>query len=189
MSSIRMSKHSAFRTSFLPKGGRRNILVVAIFAVLLNPDTGSAADPFYNRLLEDGIQAHDRGDHALAVKNLRLACFGLLDEPNVLARGLTYLALAQAEIGDDEPFSRTFRRILEIENKFQAFSPLDLDADLRQAFEAHLHRLIAVDVLDRSPAFHQLARRKLEEQIHAMAPAELRLELERLVAAAPDDPT
>ncbi len=165
------------------------VLAVAVFVVLWNPDTGSAADPFYERLLQDGIQAHDRGDPALAVKSLRLACFGLLDEPSVLARGLTFLAVAQADVGDDPGFSRTFDRILEVEQKFQAFSPLDLDADLQQTLEAHLHRLVAVDVLSRSPAFQHVARRKLEEQVHAMAPAERRRSLERLVVAEPESPT
>ena len=164
-------------------------ITAAILVVLWAPLTIDAADPFYERLLQDGIQAHDRGDSALAVKNLRLACFGLLDEPSVLARGLTYLAIAQADVGDESGFARTFDRILEVEDRFQAFSALDLDAEHRQALDAHLHRLIEVDVLSRSPAFRDAAQRKLEEQVQTLAPAERRLELERLVAVEPESPT
>ncbi len=165
------------------------VLTAAILLVLWNPDAGHAADPFYERLLQDGIRSHGRGDHSSAAKNLRLACFGLLDEPTVLAQGLTYLALAQAELGEDLAFAITFDRILEVEHRFQAFSLLELNADLRATFEAHLHRLISVDALGDSPAFRQVARRKHEEQIHAMAPAERRQSLERLVTAEPENPT
>ena len=168
---------------------RTRVLTVAVFVALWNPTTGNAADPFYDRLLRDGVQSYSRGDYAHAAKTLRLACFGLLDEPTVLARGLTYLALAQAENDDESAFAETFDRVLEIEDKFQAFSQLELDDDLKQAFEAHLHRQIEVNVLNRSPAFRHVARRKLEEQVHALAPAERRLELERLAAAEPENST
>ncbi len=175
-----MSKRSALRI---------HGLAVVVLVTLWHPDAADAADPFYERLLEDGIQAHDFDDHARAVKNLRLACFGLLEEPRVLARGLTYLAIAQAEVGDDAGFATTFERILEVEGKFQAFSALDLDADLRPAFEGHVQRVIAIDVLNRSPAFLGLARRKLVEQIHLMAPDERRQALERQLAVEPNNPT
>ncbi len=162
------------------------ILGFAVLRVLGHPDAGSATDPFYDRLLQDGIEAHDRGDQQAAVKNLRLACFGLLDEPTVLARGLTYLALAQATIDDQAGFSGTFDRILEVERRFGAFSQLDLGADLRESLEAHLERWIPYELLDRAPAFREAARRKLEARIFDLPAEKRRPELQRLAAAEPE---
>ncbi len=163
------------------------VLTVAALVSVWNPDTGNAADPFYDRLLHDGLGAYDNGDYPLAAGSLRLACFGLLDEPMVLARGLTYLALAQAAIDDEPAFIRTFGRIIEIELRFQAFSQLELDPDLRRTYDAHLQRWIALDELSRAPVFRPVARAKFEAQVRELTPEERRSELERLVAAEPED--
>ncbi len=175
-----MSIRSAFRA---------RVLAITLLASFWASAPGNAADPFYERLLRDGIQAYGAGRHAGAAKSLQLACFGLLDEPLVLARGLTYLALAQAESGDEPAFADTFARILEIELRYQAFSTLELDNNLRRSLDGHLYRWIALDQLNRVPAFHRVARRKQESKILELAPAERRPELERLVAAEPDNPT
>ncbi len=164
------------------------VFAALIFVPLMLADTGSAIDPFYDRLLRDGINAYERGDHAGAAQNLRLACFGLLEEPIVLTRGLIYLALAQAELGDEPEFNHTFTRILEIERRFQGFSQLELDGDLRQVFDEHLYRWIALDQLESTPAFADVARRKQTSQMLEMTAAERRPELERLVAAEPENP-
>ncbi len=165
---------------------RASVLLVAALVALASSHMAEAADAFYDRLLQDGVRAYGDGDYPLAANSLRLACFGLLDEPIVLARGLTYLALAHAASGDQAAFTGTFDRILEIERRFQAFSRLELDTDSRQVFEAHLHRWIALDVLERESVFHRAARLK---QIFELAPAERRLELERLVTAEPEGST
>ena len=150
--------------------------------------TAIAAEPFYERLLEEGIRAYDAGEHAAAAKSLRLACFGLLEEPEVLAQGLTYLALAQAETGDQAEFTKTFERILEIERRFQAYSQLELDPELRRTFDTHLEHWIALDVLAHEPVFRQAARGRREAEILEMAPDERRRELERLVVSEPENP-
>ena len=45
----------------------------------------AAVDPFYQSLLRDGQLAFDRKDYPTAARTLRLACFGMLDEPRPLA--------------------------------------------------------------------------------------------------------
>ena len=59
-----------------------------------------AADPFYTDLKSAGMRAYDRGDYDSALRDLRIASFGFLDEPDLLAEALTYLAMAQAASGD-----------------------------------------------------------------------------------------
>lgn len=167
------------------RAGRGAALGAILLLVL--PAALAAAEPFYQARLEEGIRAYASGGYDTAVRDLRIACFGLLDEPQPLARGLTYLALAQAETGDREAFATSFRRILEAEQRFQAYSEAELAPAVRQAFEARLERWDALETLSSVPAFAAVARRMLEARIVAMPPPERRQELERRLAAAPDD--
>ncbi len=187
-----MSTCHASPPSTVSRGGlarRVSIFAFAVFVPFMLADAAKASDPFYDRLLRDGIDAYEGGDHAVAARSLRLACFGLLEEPKVLARGLTYLALAQAELGDELEFSKTFGRILEVERRFRSFSLLELDADLRQIFDAYLYRWITLDRLERALVFRQVALRKRASRVLELSPAERRLELKRLVAAEPENST
>ncbi len=151
------------------------------------PTALAAAEPFYQARLEEGILAYASGGHDAAIRDLRIACFGLLDEPQPLARGLTYLALAQAGAGDRGAFSTTFRRILDVEQRFQAYSEAELAPAVRRAFEAQLERWEPLETLGSVPAFAAVARRMLEARVAAMPPAERRQELERRLAAEPGD--
>ncbi len=145
-----------------------------------------AVDPFYERLKEDGIQAYNRGDYAAAAVDLRLACFGMLEEPPALAHCLVLLALSQAETGDDGTLGHTFDRISDLERDFEAFSQLDLDPDRRRSLEKHLKRAIPYDKLRRLPPFHDIARQQLEEQIDSMPDDEKRSELKQRIESEPE---
>ncbi len=151
--------------------------------------TAGAADPFYRRLVEDGIRVFDRGDYQMAAKDLKIGCFGLLEEPDNLARCLTYLAVAQGEIADVPAFTRTFERILEVEKMFQAFSKRPPDTRLRGALERHLESLVSYEVLSRERIFRHVAGRKREAEIRAMAPEERRAALEQRIGVEPEHVT
>ncbi len=144
-----------------------------------------APDPFYSDLLRDGIQSYDRGEFAVAAKRLRLACFGLLDEPAPLAACLTRLAVAQGAAGDVEGFRETFHRITEVEERFGAYSRADLPADVRNAFEQRATTAIPAATLETIPAFRGLLSRKLEGQFAALPPREKRRQLEERLAKEP----
>src|ERR1700688_4941395 len=90
--------------------------IVGIAGLAAAPEARAATDPFYLDLLRDGSQAYDRGDYTAAAKQLRLACFGVLDEPERLAGCLTRLALAHGAAGDNRGFRKTLRTIAEVEN-------------------------------------------------------------------------
>lgn len=123
-----------------------------------------AADPFYTGLLRDATYAYDRGDAATAVRHLRLACFGLLEEPDPLADCLVRLALAQDQSGNADGFRDTFRRIVEIEERFGAYRRAQLPAELRAAFEQRTAALIPAATLASVPTFQGLAARKPEAE-------------------------
>jgi hypothetical protein len=129
------------------------------FFLLLSLDAASATiDPFYEGLLRDGMHAYDRKDYTAAAKDLRLACFGMLEEPKRLADCLTRLALAQDRAEDLDGFRNTFRRIVEVEERFGAYTGGGVAADLRSAFEARLAARVPAATLEGVPAFRSLAK-------------------------------
>lgn len=119
----------------------------------------AAADPFYLDLLRDGGHAFDRGDHATAVRHLRLACFGMLDEPKMLGECLARLALAQDKAGDVDGFRETFSRLVEVEERFQGYAQSGLTPAARTALEQRVAALIPAPTLAGSPAVFRTARK------------------------------
>jgi hypothetical protein len=126
---------------------------LAPLLLVLALPSGAAVDPFYQGLLRDGQFAFDRKDYATAARDLRLACFGMLEEPRQLADCLVRLALAQDRINDVEGFRETFRRLVEIEERFQAYSRSDLAPDLRTSLEQRLAARVPAATLAAAPAF------------------------------------
>lgn len=162
---------------------RRSHLVLAI-ALLAVWAAAEAADPFYLRLLRDGTDAYNRRDYTTAARQLRLACFGLLDEPELLADGLVRLSLAQTGAADAEGFRATFQRLIEIEERFQAYSKATLAPDLRGAFERLLRANVPEATLLATPAFARLVP-TAEQRVLALPAKERREELVRLARAEP----
>jgi hypothetical protein len=113
----------------------------------------AAIDPFYQTLLRDGQHAYDRKDYTTAARDLRLACFGMLDEPRQLADCLARLALAQDRLDDVAAFRDTFQRLVEIEERFKAYSQADLAPELRAGLEQRLAARIPAATLASAPAF------------------------------------
>ena len=122
----------------------------------LSPAT-AAIDPFYQGLLRSGQTAFDIKDYASAVRDLRLACFGMLDEPKVLADCLARLALAQDRANDLEGFRGTFQRLVDVEERFKAYSQGNLPAELRASLEQRLAARLPASALQSTPAFRPAA--------------------------------
>ena len=115
-----------------------------------------AADPFYLRLLREGTDSYNRRDFVSAVRQLRTACFGLLDEPETLADGLVRLGLAQASAGDTKGFAETFQRLAEVEERFGSYGRAAIPGDVRGAFEQLVLKLIPRSTLTERPAIARL---------------------------------
>jgi tetratricopeptide (TPR) repeat protein len=113
----------------------------------------AAVDPFYQTLLREGEHAYDRKDYQAAAHDLRLACFGMLDEPRQLADCLARLALAQDRLNDVEAFRDTFQRLVEIEERFKAYSQAELTPELRGSLEQRLAARLPAATLAGAPAF------------------------------------
>jgi tetratricopeptide (TPR) repeat protein len=170
------------------RAGAGALLLAAVAGALglaAAPPARAATDPFYLDLMRDGMQAYDRGDYATAAKQLRLACFGVLDDPERLAGCLTRLGLAQAAAGNTDAFRETFRRIVEVENRFAAYTKTDLPPEVRAAFEQRALAAVPASTLDAIPVWKALLSRKVEAQIAQLPPRERRRQLEERLAKEP----
>jgi tetratricopeptide (TPR) repeat protein len=147
------------------------VLILILILILMMPLRLCAVDPFYLDLLRDGIHAYDRGEPAAAARSLRLACFGMLDEPKALAACLARLALAQDKATDLAGFRETFTRLVEIEERFQGYSQADLPAELRTALEQKLAAHIPTPTLQGSPPVFKAAAKQAPPRPAASPPA------------------
>ena len=120
----------------------------------------AAVEPFYQSLLRDGRLAFDRKDFTTAARTLRLACFGMLDEPRPLTDCLVRLALAQDGAGQLDAFRETFTRLAEVEDRFKGYSQADLPPELRGALEARLAARLPAATLAGAPAFRSTQAKK-----------------------------
>ncbi len=161
------------------------VLVALMWLVL--PSLGSAAEPFYERLLQEGIRANADGDSAQAIQDLTLACFGMLEEPESLTVCRVHLALAQAAQEDREAFAETVGRIIDLEKSFQAYSKAPLGRGLRQAFEQKLIAWIPYSSLVSVKAFSAAARAQQEQELLNMDRDQRRAALTELLAGDPED--
>jgi hypothetical protein len=168
---------------------------VATLAVCAGFGAGAASaiqekvpDPFYTGLMRDGRTALTRGDAAAAQRDLRLACFGFLDHPALLAECRLRLGLAQAAAGDRDAFLETFSRLEELEVRFQAYAAAAVTAEERAAFEQKAMEWVEPEVLRSIPAFAPALERKAEADFAKLPPRERQRELERRAAAQPAEP-
>lgn len=127
---------------------RTKILVAAVVLLtVLAPSASQAADGFYAARLQDGRLAFQTGSAAEAADLLRVACFGLMDQPDLLSEGLVWLVLAQQKLGRGSETDVTLRRFLNVEKRFGAYAKAALPAEARKAFEAVLAARVPPDAL------------------------------------------
>jgi len=151
------------------------LLFVTTFAGWGAPaDAAQAPDPFYVDLLRSGTQALERGDLPRAAEELRLACFGMLEQPKELAVCLVRLSLAQAKLGEKEEFLATFRRLEEVETRFKGYGEAPLGAAERAAFEAQALEWVPAEVLRSMPGYGPALREREIAAVRAL-PANRRL--------------
>jgi len=156
----------------------RSSLVFASILCASVPAAAQEVDPFYSGLLRDGAYAYDRGEFAAAARDLRLACFGYLDQPVLLTGCLTRLGAAQAKAADADGFAETFRRVVELEERFGGYRQAEVPAEVRAAFEERTAAAIPAATLAQVPVFAGLALRKIEGQLAALPAKQRRKELE-----------
>ncbi|HNZ97076.1 MAG TPA: hypothetical protein PKM64_07775 [Thermoanaerobaculia bacterium] len=167
--------------------------ILPLFLTILTATIATVAvaappDSFYLDLLREGERALARGEVRAAARDLRLACFGLLDEPPLLAGCLGQLLLAQHGAGSGDETLATATRLVEVEERFEGFSRAELPAATRAAIEERLAALLPAETLARAPAFAALLAQRRVARLATLPERERARELERLAAAEPAEP-
>ena len=159
--------------------------ILLLFSLAVAP-ASAAIDPFYRARMESGIAAFEQGDLEEAEHQLRIACFGYLEEPVALAEGLVRLALVETLLGDEPAFQRVFSRLAELEEQFGAYGSATLPEPLRRRFESQAARLVPVQSLRATEGFRAIAERADIQRIGSLPPERRRAELEAKMAEEPE---
>ena len=164
----------------------RSSLVFASILCASVPAAAQEIDPFYSGLLRDGSHAYDRGEFAAAARDLRLACFGYLEQP-VPSRRLPDPPRRGAGQGGRTPTAspRPSAGWSKLEERFGGYRQAEVPAEVREAFEERTVAAMPPATLAQVPAFAGLALRKAEGQLAAMPAKQRRKELEGRVQKEP----
>lgn len=144
------------------------------------------ADEFYFVRLKAGEEAYRAHRKAEAVEQLRVACFGLLDQPVLLIEGLVALSLAQTAAGNMAEADATLARFLEVERLFTVYDKARLESGIKAEFEALAARKLSPESLVALPSMARLVETQ-EQKFAKLNPAERRRAMEARVRAEPSN--
>lgn len=117
--------------------------------------TAATADDFYLVRLRAGEDAFRRGQALEAVDELRIACFGLMEQPPLLTEGIVHLALTQAKLGRTADVATTLLRFAEVERKFGALGSAQLEPATRKDFVTLAKARLSPEVARSLPGLNQ----------------------------------
>ena len=161
-------------------------LLLVLTLIIAGP--AGAADEFYTVRLRAGEEAYRAKRYTEAAENLRVACFGLLDQPVYYSEALVGLALAQAGSNNVIEADATLARFVEVERLFNVYPKVKLDPAVRTEFESLAARRINPDSLAALPSLSRLIETR-EQKVARMSPAERRKAIEELVRTEPRNVT
>jgi len=134
------------------------------------PDA-ARCDEFYEARLKSGETAFLDKRLADAIDNLRIAAFGLLENPPLESEALVYLALAQSGVGKSIDSDATLGRFVEVERRFAPFAKARLDPTIRANFQALLLSRVNPSTLLGVPGLAGLVETE-EQRIAKLPPKE-----------------
>ena len=170
------------RTRVIPR-----LCAIAVLSLTASV-SAQVLDPFYERLYQDAVRAYKLEQYAGAAKDLRLACFGMLEETNRLGDCLAHLALAEAESGQEEAFLDTVARLMDVEQRFRGYTDSPLPDLERRRLETWLENLAPLESYAGVPAFKAIADRRQVQRIGQKPAAEREQDLDRMIAQDPRNP-
>ena len=161
-------------------------LAAAVLGVALAAPTASLfADDFSLERLRAGEEALRARRIPEAVDQLRIACFGLLEQVEPLSECLVHLTLAQEAAKRPGDVQTTLNRFLEVERRFAPYARAAVPAESRREFQAILLARVPEETLLAVPSLASLVDTE-EQKIARLPPAE---RIKALEAAEKREPT
>lgn len=124
-------------------------------ALVVLAAVAQASDPFYTSLLTRGVADAQRGDYYKAVKELRIAAFGTVDEPGQYLRAQVYLAHALEKLGQHGEAAVAVDKASKAERIHGGYASVAIDPDTRTAFEALAAKSLRPEQLAMVPSFRR----------------------------------
>jgi len=126
-------------------------------ALVVFAATSQASDPFYVSLLTRGVSDAQRGDYFKAVKELRIAAFGSVDDAGEYLRAQVYLANALEHLGQHNEAITAVEKASTAERISASYANVAIDPDTRSAFEALAAKSLRPEQLAMVPSFRRVA--------------------------------
>ena len=162
------------------------LLVATGLVLCASHVTPALAQDFYEQQLVAGKIAYQASRMVQANDELRIAAFGLLDRPVLLSEALVRLSLAQNALGLTTELTRTFDRFIVLEQRFQPYAKLQLEAPVRTTFEALLIKSVPPATLSAIPSLSRLIETE-DQKIGKMSRADRIRALENAARREPKD--
>lgn len=124
-------------------------------ALVVLAAVAQASDPFYTALLTRGVADAQRGDYYKAVKELRIAAFGTVDEPGQYLRAQVYLAHSLEKLGQHGEAAVAVDKASKAERINGGYASVAIDPDTRSAFEVLAAKSLRPEQLAMVPAFRR----------------------------------
>lgn len=127
-------------------------------ALVVFASVSQASDPFYASLLTRGVSDAQRGDDFKAIKELRIAAFGLVDDPGQYLRSQVYLANALEHLGRHDEAATAVGKAMQAERIGNVYAGVGIDPATRSAFEALAAKSLRPEQLALVPSFRNVGR-------------------------------
>lgn len=147
----------------------RRLQTLVLGIVLAVPRVSLVADDFSLERLRAGEEALRENRVPDAVDQLRIACFGLLDQEAPLSECLVNLTLAFDAARRPVDVDATLNKFLEAERRFAAYSKAALSPESRQKFEAVLLARVPVETIVSIPSLAGVALHHCRELLASLA--------------------
>ncbi len=180
--------HATFQILKNAETGRKLALALGCLLAVSGPLAAQELDVFHERLYQDAVRSASQSRHQEAIKDFRLACFGMLEKTDRLGDCLARLAIEEAEAGEHDDFLATVTRLMDVERRFQGYSRSALPQAQKLRFETRLEELAPLEIYTNIPAFKAQAEARRASQLRLQPADERQKALDRWIAQEPRNP-
>ena len=121
--------------------------VVCLTLIVAATTASAAPHPFYMKMLERGIASAQRNLYPEAVRELRIAAFGLLNDPAEYQLAQVHLAVVHEQLGNAELARIAATKVAAAEQLLPSYAKLNVTKGVREKFEKYAPKVLATEQL------------------------------------------
>ena len=121
--------------------------LIALAVSIVASAASAAVHPFYEAMYQRGLASAAAGQHEQAIRELRIAAFGMVSEPVRYETAQVHIAVIAEKAGLRAEAALAAQKIVRVEMLHPTYAKLQLSADVRAAFEKFVPQVVPVDQL------------------------------------------